>query len=311
MINISDNQPDDSAIDEEFEILSSALLAQEIKDKETTGKVIRLEREEPSHHPKNDLANALRHHLKEDQEAILEHDDIDSDYEHAGARDFSPFGLDPHRDKLLHYLDDKHIISLTPHIEQEEVPWGGTHYDVVQFYEVSVNAKKFASYYLETIKKAETYIDAYIKQRVSNDKISAKSTDKVQSQKEQERYVSDTTYTISLRLIQRTLILYIHDNKTNIRVKYFKTKSGNNLNACQVLCGRKKRHLTKEELGIKEAKSTVKDLGNTLGLKGPLRELFYVFDTKAQTALLNDTVKINGVELENLVKYCNTHFRPR
>lgn len=181
MINISDNQPNDSTIDEKREILSSALLAQEIQDnldKDTTGNAtLRLERYEPSHHPKNDLANALSDYLKDEQEVIPDLEDQDPDYNYSS---YIPGEIDHHRYELLHKLHQKGIISVKDYVAKEEIAENGRLVDQVQFYAVSVNPKLFPNYYANIIKKAQPYLESYIKQKGENKEILTKATDSVQ-----------------------------------------------------------------------------------------------------------------------------------
>ena len=309
MINISDNQPDDSTIDGKYEILSSALLAQEIKDnldKDTAGKAnIHLERFEPSHHHKNDLANALNNYLKVDPEAIPKFDDLDPDY-------YEPIsgGFDPHRDKLLHHLHDEKIISLKPYIEKEEAPYGGVYYDEVQFYEVSVNTKLFPNYYIKTTKEAQPYIEAFIKQKSDDDEIQ-KSDITVQTEPVAPTKLSQNgqTHKVSLRRLQKTLRLYIDGNDASYPVMKFKSVSANNYKACKILCQRKRSWLTKEQLEIPNAKTVIKDIPKTMGITGPLLRFMIEFDSTKQTIRLLDDVRLNSQELENLLNYVQANYR--
>jgi hypothetical protein len=176
MINISDNQPDDSTIDEEHEILSSALLAQEIQDRlDKDGKTtFHLKRDEPSHHPKNELANALNDYLKKGEEVIPDLEDQDPDYNYSS---YIPGEIDHIRYDLLHKLHDKGVISVIDYRAKEEIADTGNLFDQVQFYIVSVNTKIFPSYYEKIIKEVQPYIEAYIKRKNENDETRVRATD--------------------------------------------------------------------------------------------------------------------------------------
>jgi hypothetical protein len=112
------------------------------------------------------------------------------------------------------------------------------------------------------------------------------------------------THEVSLLLKRNTLRLFV-DKKPSLVVKKFKTKKANNIIAYWNLQLHKGNYLSKEDMHIR-AKSKVKDLPKTMGIKGLLADYFIDIDSKSERLRLpKEPAVLSREELESLLAYVN------
>lgn len=229
-----------------------------------------------------------------------------------GDYSYSNANLKDTRQTMLSYLQEAAIVtSIKQHTYFEQDSYG-KQYEEIDSYNVTINRQLFPEYYANIVKMAQPYLEAFVNKRDGEENVTlpqeTPSEVTVNVDRPANLSQSKQTHTVSLRLQQRTLRLYIDGNKESYPIIKFKTTSGNNFKACNALCKRKKRILSRDDLGLTAAKTTVKDMPKTMGITGLLQQHFLTFNTEHQTMFMNDNVKMDADEKENLVKYVKAHF---
>jgi hypothetical protein len=115
---------------------------------------------------------------------------------------------------------------------------------------------------------------------------------------------------ISLGIKGRVLWLLVNKQYAQ-KIKRFDSKSNNNFKACRELLRHRSAYLTKDSMGIVNAKSPIKDLPKTMGLKDTLVDYFVDVDIENNKLRFLDNVEIPHDDLPNLITYVKNNFQER
>ncbi len=158
-----------------------------------------------------------------------------------------------------------------------------------QSYPMRINLDNFNDYYKKVIKLAQPYLEKWRSEGTTSGELG-----RIEE--------------VSLKLTGKTLWFCINEVPL-LEVKTLKSTKSNNIKFYKELQRRKGRYLSKEEMGI-NAKSDVRHLPKTIGIKGPLLKHFIDIDDKNQKLKIPIKVELPHSEVEKLVAYVKDNFKP-
>ncbi len=113
---------------------------------------------------------------------------------------------------------------------------------------------------------------------------------------------------VALSIKGRVLWLLVNQQYAH-KVKRFDSKANNNFKACRELLRHRNAFLDKGGMGILDAKSKIKDLPKTMGLKGQLVDYFVDLDLENGRLRLMDKVQISHDDLPSLIIFVKHNFQ--